>query len=144
MFKTVTRCYCAFCKSERSVYRKKHLSLVDASLALVASFALMFVVWQDFDPRVFVLVGASLCITELFISFRWRLSIACRRCGFDPVLYKKSPEQAATRVKAHMERSKEDPLSLFNPPPQLPVIRKKANAQRSDQKKDGQRLSVRT
>jgi hypothetical protein len=140
MFKTAIRCYCAFCRSERSVYRKKHLSLVDAVMGIVASLSAMMVVWQDFDPRVFVLIGISLCLTELFIGLRWRLSIACTRCGFDPVLYKRNPELAASRVRAHMERSKEDPLSLFNPPPKLPVLKKKAASKNNS----GQRLSIRT
>lgn len=138
MIKTGTRCYCAFCRSERRVYLKKHLSLVDGVFAIAASVSLMLVIWQDFDPRVFVFVGASLCVTEVFIGIRWRLSIACTRCGFDPVLYKKNPELAAERVRAHMERAKEDPISLFNPPPKLPTVKKS--------KKAGEptRLSIRT
>ncbi len=138
MLKTAIRCYCAFCRSERTVYRKRHLSLVDAAMAVVASVSLMLVIWQDFDPRVFVFVGLSLCITEMFIGFRWRLSISCRRCGFDPVLYKKNPDNAAAVVRAHMERSKEDPMSLFNPPPKLPSVKKAKKAS------EPSRLSIRT
>jgi hypothetical protein len=138
MLKTAIRCYCAFCRSERTVYRKRHLSLVDGVLAVVASVSFMLVLWQDFDPRVFVFIGISLCITEMFISFRWRLSIACTRCGFDPVIYKKNPEIAAAKVRAHMERSKEDPMSLFSPPPKLPTVKKSKKAG------EPQRLSIRT
>lgn len=138
MLKTAIRCYCAFCRSERTVYRKKHLSLVDGVLAIVASISLMLVIWQDFDPRVFVFIGLSLCITEMFIGFRWRLSIACTRCGFDPVLYKRNPDKAAAQVRHHMERSKEDPMSLFNPPPKLPTVKKTKKAG------EPSRLSIRT
>lgn len=138
MLKTATRCYCAFCRSERNFYRKRHLSLVDGTLAVVASVSLMLVIWQDFDPRVFVFIGISLCLTEMFIGFRWRLAIACTRCGFDPVLYKRNPEKAAAVVRDHMERSKEDPMSLFNPPPKLPTVKKAKKAG------EPQRLSIRT
>ncbi len=138
MLKTAIRCYCAFCRSERTVYRKRHLSLVDATMALIASVSLMLVIWQDFDPRVFVFIGLSLCITEMFIGFRWRLSISCKRCGFDPVLYKKNPDKAASVVREFMERSKEDPMSLFNPPPKLPTVKKTKKASGPS------RLSIRT
>ncbi len=138
MLKTAIRCYCAFCRSERTVYRKRHLSLVDGTLAIVGSISLMLVIWQDFDPRVFVFVGLSLCITEIFMGLRWRLSIACTRCGFDPVLYKRNPDKAAAQVRFHMERSKEDPMSLFNPPPKLPTVKKTKKAG------EPSRLSIRT
>ena len=38
-------------------------------------------------------------ISEIFIQLRWRLTVACPRCGFDPVLYVKDPEKAARRVR---------------------------------------------
>lgn len=122
------RCYCAFCKNVRSVYRKRHLSLFDGILALAASLLLGFALWQGFDPRLLVIFAISLVITELFIVFRWRLSIACPHCGFDPVLYKKQPEKAAARVREHYQSRRDDPLSVFMPPPKLqPIIKRSAS-----------------
>ena len=127
MRKHSNTCFCAFCRSERTIYRKRHVSATDVFLSLLASALLSFIVWQDFDPRVVVFFASSLVIAELFIVFRWRMSIACPKCGFDPVLYKKKPELAALRVKAFYTERAEDPLSLFSSPPKLPVlIRKKA------------------
>jgi len=127
MGKTSSTCFCAFCRSERTVYRKRHISAFDVFLALVASLLLSFIVWQDFDPRLVIFFALSLVVAELFVVFRWRMSIACPKCGFDPVLYKKKPELAALRVKAHYTERLEDPMSVFAPPPKLPVlIRKKA------------------
>jgi hypothetical protein len=122
MFQTSRRCYCAFCRSERIVYKKKHVSAVDAGMALFATVLLSFLIWQDFDPRSVFLFVISLGLAEFFIIFRWRLSIACPHCGFDPVVYKKNRQMAADRVKAHMSQRREDPLWLFNPPPKLPNL----------------------
>lgn len=125
MAKTSKRCYCAFCSSYRVVYRKKHVGLVDVVLTAIAALLMGQIVYQDFDPRAVVFFAIGLAIAELFIMIRWRLSVVCSKCGFDPLLYKRSPEQAAKQVKEHMRRRKEDPLSVFSPPPKLPVIKKK-------------------
>lgn len=122
MPKTSFRCYCAFCRTERSVYRKKHVSVTDAFLALLAGLLLGQIIWQNFDPRAVVFSALGLGLAELFIAFRWRLSIACPHCGFDPVLYKRKPQLAADRVREHFQRRREDPLSVFTPPPKLPVL----------------------
>jgi hypothetical protein len=125
MFNTSKRCFCAFCRSERVVYRKKHISLIDGSLAAAASFLLGFIVWQDFDPRILMFFAFGLGLAELFIQVRWRLSIACPHCGFDPVLYKRNKPLAAERVRAFLEIRREDPMSAFSPL-NLPHIIKKA------------------
>jgi hypothetical protein len=127
MGKRSNTCFCAFCRSERTIYRKRHVSATDVFLSLLASALLSFIVWQDFDPRLVIFFVGAVVMAELFIVFRWRMSIACPKCGFDPVLYKKKPELAALRVKAYYSERSEDPMSLFSPPPKLPtLIRKKA------------------
>ncbi|HVK60230.1 MAG TPA: hypothetical protein VM432_01720 [Bdellovibrionales bacterium] len=124
MGKASRRCFCAFCRSERNVYRKRHIGVVDMFLALAASALLSFIIWQDLDPRLAIFFSLGLGLAELFIVFRWRLSIVCSKCGFDPVIYRKSPEQAAERVKAHYKSRREDPLWMMAPPPSLPRIAK--------------------
>lgn len=108
------------------VYTKKHVGIFDVLLAASASLLAGVIVWQDFDPRVLVLFAFGLGGAELFIMLRWRLSVSCTRCGFDPVLYKKAPTRAAARVKEFMALQREDPMSAFSPPPKLPFHRKKA------------------
>lgn len=116
------RCYCAFCKSERNIYRKRHVSLADSFLALLTALLVSFIIWQEIDPRTVVFFVVALAMAEMFIVFRWRMTIACPKCGFDPVLYKKRPELAAARVKAYYKERAESPLSIFSPPPRLPVL----------------------
>lgn len=103
---------------------KKHVSTLDVVLAAASALLVSFIVFQDFDPRAAVFFAVGLGVTEMFIIFRWRLSIACPHCGFDPVVYKKTPDRAVLRVKAHMKGRREDPLSVFSPPPRLPKLRR--------------------
>ena len=132
-FQTSKRCYCAFCRTKRVVYTKRHISTLDGVLVFMASLLATVILWQDFDPRAVVLFAVGLGISEMFIIFRWRMSIACPHCGFDPVLYKKTPEKAALRVKQHLEMRRLDPLSAFSPPPKLPVLRKSPVRRPQDQ-----------
>ncbi len=127
MAKVSRKCFCAFCRSERVVYRKRHVSAFDVALSAVASLLMSFIIWQDFDPRLIMFFVVSIIAAEVFVLVRRRFSIACPHCGFDPILYKKKPELAAQRVKAHYGERMEDPMSIFAPPPKLPtLIRKKA------------------
>lgn len=125
--RTHRKCYCAFCGTERSVYQKRHISVVDVLLVSVASGLASIIVWQDLDPRAVVFLAFGLGISEIFVLFRWRLSIACRKCGFDPVLYKKSPEKAALRVREFMEDRRQGSLHILLPAPRLPAIVKKVS-----------------
>ena len=117
--------FCAFCRSERLVYLKRRSSLVDAAASAVASGALSFILWQDLDPRAigFFVVGLGFC--EVFVGLRFRLSLPCPHCGFDVVLYKKSPSAAAERVKARLADRRLDPATWLATKPKLPVIIKR-------------------
>ena len=82
----------------------------------------MYAFWGAFDPRVLVIMAVFLAMTETFIQIRWRLSVACKQCGFDPVLYVKEPEKAAQKVSLHLQNRREDPKYLLAKPLNLPTI----------------------
>lgn len=90
--------------------------------ASVASFVIMAALWQGFDPRVTIVFVMCLVVSEIFIRLRWRLSVLCTQCGFDPVLYLKQPSRAAEKVKLHMDKRKEDPKYLLSKRLNLPMI----------------------
>lgn len=119
------KCYCAFCRSPRPLYAKRHVGVADVVLCAAASTLVSFVIHQDFDPRAVVFFAIALALSELFVIFRWRLSIPCPHCGFDPVLYKKAPEQAAARVKRFLDLRREDPLAGLSPALKLPAVVKR-------------------
>lgn len=113
-------CYCAFCKVVRKVYAHKHLSLVDilglVFLGIIATYA----VFKSLDPRGLFFVSFLLIIGEAFAQAKWRTSMICRNCGFDPVIYIQNPEQAGLKIKAFLDTRAESPEHLLRPPVPLP------------------------
>ena len=122
--KDANSCYCAFCRSQRRVYRKKNIHLTDIAGAALGAAVVMFAIWQEFDPRVVLIFVFFLAIAEIFVQIRWRLTISCKHCGFDPVLYTKDPQKAADKVSAFLESRKQDPHFLLSQPLNLTRIRK--------------------
>lgn len=88
----------------------------------LAAAVFMYALWQEFDPRVLIVFVICAAISEVFVKIRWRLSVVCRVCGFDPVLYLKKPELAAEKVKFQLEVRRQDPKYLLSKPLQLPTI----------------------
>ena len=84
----------------------------------------MFIVFQEADPRALLLFVAFLAVSETFVQIRWRLTIACKYCGFDPVLYLKDTAKAVAKVKMHLDQRKFNPASLLASPLQLPTLSK--------------------
>ncbi|KYG64902.1 hypothetical protein AZI86_11935 [Bdellovibrio bacteriovorus] len=122
-------CYCAFCRSPRRIYRKKNISFANILASALASVVFMFAIWQQYDPRVFIVFVVCAAFAEVFVKIRWRLSVVCRQCGFDPVLYLKHPEVAAEKVKAQLDLRKVDTKYMLAKPLNLPAISaKKAEA----------------
>lgn len=123
------KCYCAFCKHERYIFRKKHINGVNFLICSILSLGLSFTIWQDVHLISSVFLILCLSLTEIFIQVRWRLFISCSFCGFDPVLYKKDPESVAQKVKLILETKRDKPetlLSKKNPLLNLPVLKVKA------------------
>ena len=114
-------CYCAFCKVERKVYSKKHLNLVDVIGLVGFGMILTLTVFKTLDPRGLAIVGTLLIVAELFTQTKWRTSMICRNCGFDPVLYVRNPEQAGLKIKAFLEMRSQSPEFLLRPPVILPT-----------------------
>jgi len=105
--------YCAFCKHGRKSYTKKHLSLRDIIYCLALASLLMLVIWQSYNPGVFFIFTTFLIMGESAIHLRRRISMQCHLCGFDPVLYVKSPKLAEQKVKAILEEKKASGEYMF-------------------------------
>lgn len=124
LFKSRERRYCAFCKAPRRIYWKKHISLTNVLAAIAFSGAAMFSIWSEVDGRGLVILGVFLVGAEVFVYMRWRVGVVCQLCGFDPVLYKKSPALAAERVRRFFKEQAENPSFWLTKSPLLDVHRR--------------------
>ncbi|MCB0341903.1 MAG: hypothetical protein H6626_06490 [Pseudobdellovibrionaceae bacterium] len=106
--------FCAFCRTPRRVYRKKHMTLTNVVLSLLAAVLLMLILWQGPDPRAIVFFVVNLAIAEAFIQIRWRVSLPCPYCGFDPALYLRDKAAAAAKVKEFLLVRQTKPSSLLS------------------------------
>jgi hypothetical protein len=123
------KCYCAFCRSERKVYRKRGVTLINIFASAAAATIGMLAIWQKFDPRVLIIFVCCLAVSEVFIRTRWRLNVICSECGFDPILYRRDLPKAVALVQKKLESRKNDPSTLLKRPLALPKVNKKAEAE---------------
>jgi hypothetical protein len=129
-------CYCAFCKTIRKVYTHKHLSAIEVLSLVLLSIVVNYSLYHSMDPRGLFIVGTILIVAELFTQMKWRTAMICRNCGFDPIVYLRSPEQAGLKIKAFLERRSESPLDIMRTP-----IQRSATAP-SEKPKKGENLSL--
>ncbi|MCB0390978.1 MAG: hypothetical protein KDD58_06800 [Bdellovibrionales bacterium] len=123
MKKISEKVFCAFCKLPRHFYNKKHIDWTNVALSSFCSVVLMFAIWQGFDARIMILFVMCLMVAESFVQIRWRLSVVCPHCNFDPVTYIKDPHLACEKVKKKLESRVESGdylLSNNNPFKNLP------------------------
>lgn len=106
---------CAFCKLERRVYVKKHIDWTNVVLSFLAAVLLMFAVWQSLEPKALLFFSINIIVAEVFVNLRWRLSLPCPHCGFDPLLYKTDREKAAMKVKQTLDEIKASGRHLLTP-----------------------------
>jgi hypothetical protein len=105
-------CYCAFCKSPRRVYTKKHVRVTDVLYAFALGILMSLFFWQELNFRLIPFSITVLGLMEIVVQLRWRMSLPCQKCGFDPLIYLKSPEKAAERVRFKFEKRLENPSIL--------------------------------
>jgi hypothetical protein len=90
--------YCAFCRAKHKVYTKKHVNLTNVVVNLMFTLAVTYGIFSEFDPVGLLLFASIMIASEMFVYFRWRQAIVCSLCGFDPILYKRSPAMASQKV----------------------------------------------
>lgn len=88
------------------------------------------VIFHSYDPRGLIIVAVLLIAGEVFTQMKWRASMVCKNCGFDPVLYVRDQEAAGQKVKAFLEKRPESAEHLLKPAVKLPVVRVPASKNR--------------
>lgn len=113
--------YCAFCRSSRWHYKNRSLGIIHVILSLVVSSVVSFYVFNELNPKLLLFFVVGLCVSETFTQIRWRMSLVCKQCGFDPVIYKRDPGFAAKLVKKRLEKRQES-TSIALRPLHLPAL----------------------
>lgn len=131
--RTIQKCFCAFCKNPRRVYRKKHIDWTNVLMSFVSSAFLVMALWQGFQPEIILFFVVLVAASEIMVQVRWRMSLPCPHCGFDPLLYTKKPEEAARRVVSFMEKQRETPLYWLKGDPLRQLPRKKKELKHTPQ-----------
>lgn len=116
--------HCAFCKLPHRVYLKKEVSAFDAVLILGVTGLMAYAIWGGPDLRSMLIFMGLSFVTQVFLRIRYRESVKCPHCGFDPILYNHDNEAAAQKVKSFMETRQDNPQYMLKPQPQIPVIYK--------------------
>lgn len=123
--------FCAFCKVPRKIYLKKNVGWFEIFISLIASIAIMEIKFNGFDLRGVAILAFFLFIAESFLQARWRMTIRCTHCGFDPVVYKKNPNIAAQNVKLHLEATQDKPGRYLGPAMHIPTRTKEKSLSQS-------------
>ncbi|MGE3683004.1 MAG: hypothetical protein AB7G93_14865 [Bdellovibrionales bacterium] len=122
--------YCAFCRSPRRLYVKKHVDLTNVVGMMLLALTSTHAYWGRPDPRGLILFCVFISGAEIFVYMRWRASVVCRLCGFDPVVYKRSPEQASKLVKQFFAEQAANPRFLLSKSPLLELHRQRVERER--------------
>ena len=131
--------FCAFCKSPRRLYRRKHVGPTNVVSAIVIAAGLSMALWNEPDPRGLLFFSTYVIVAEVFIYLRWRAALTCRMCGFDPLVYKRSPAAASLAVREFFDRMGEDPQLMMSKSPLVEVHRRRREAERKRREIDGVR-----
>ncbi len=121
LFQKRLDCFCAFCKTPRRVYKTKFLGILSIIALAGMSILLSFVIWENLDVRSLFIFTLFLFVGELFSQIKWRQSMICTNCGFDLILFKKSPERAGEKIKDFMHYRSDKPEFLLKPAMQIPI-----------------------
>lgn len=83
---------------------------------------LAFAIWDGPDLRSMFLFMGMAFTAQVSLRMRYRESVKCPHCGFDPIAYKKDPSLAAQGVKEFLEVRKDNPKFMLKPNPKIKPI----------------------
>lgn len=121
----IHKAFCMFCSLPINIYTKKHVSFLELFVFAFLSIIFTALVWNEFHFIGLFVFAVFAATSEFVHRMRWRGSVKCKGCGFDPVLYRSAPDLAATIVKDRLALRKQDPLYMLKPQPKIkPILRK--------------------
>jgi hypothetical protein len=118
-FKQSEKVICAFCQLTHRVYTKKEVSFLDTLVMLMVTGLLAFAIWEGPDLRSMLLFMGMAFTAQVSLRMRYRASVKCPHCGFDPIVYKYNPGVAAKQVKEFLELRRDNPEFLLRSQPKI-------------------------
>ncbi len=125
--KASERRICVFCKLDHRVYTKKEVSFLDVIVLLVVTGVMAFAIWGGPDLRSMLIFMSLAFVLQVFLRVRYRESVKCPHCGFDPILYRNNNEDAAQKVKTFMENRADNPQYMLKPRPRIKALIRKSD-----------------
>ena len=122
LFKSSDKLICVFCKLKHRVYLKKEVSFFDILLLLIVTGLMAYAIWGGPDLRSLLIFMSLIFALQVFLRMRYRESVKCPHCGFDPILYRQSPSRAALKVKAFLSQRQNDPQYMLRSQPRIEPI----------------------
>lgn len=89
------------------MYTKRHVSWTDVGSCILLTFVGSAAIWRTISPKAILVLVAVMMLAEIIVQLRWRMSLACAHCGFDPLLYTRNPDLASKKVREIYERRRE-------------------------------------
>lgn len=108
--------------------QKKGISWINVLTCIALASLVTYIYLGGPDFRGILLFIVFLVFSETMLILRWRLSLPCKVCGFDPALYLRDPKSASERVRKVLEAARTpDDLRIGkqNPFGMLPVVKVK-------------------
>lgn len=96
--------------------------MVQISFVTILSLALNALIRGSVDQYFLFLLFPQLMIGEMAVRMRYRASLVCQSCGFDPVVYRRDYKKARSLVQQTLETRRNDPAQLLKKPLHLPRI----------------------
>ena len=112
-----------------------------ASLVTAAGFSLLL--YGEPDPRALMYFSVFVITAEMFVYLRWRAALTCRMCGFDPLVYQRSPATANRQVRDFFDRMGEDPQLMLSKSPLVDLHRRQREGLRKKREIEGVRARAR-
>jgi hypothetical protein len=108
--KESTECYCALCRSPRTLRYARLMKRRHYIQILVLTLGLSAALYPWFEWKGAMALPLIWAIFESFHKSLYRKELRCPFCGFDPTWYKKDVKLARRKVEEFLKQNPESPI----------------------------------
>lgn len=89
------------------MYTKRHVTWTDVGACIVLTLVGSAALAQSISPKAILVLVTVVISAEVIVQLRWRMSLPCAHCGFDPLLYMRNPDLASKKVRDVFNRRRD-------------------------------------